>query len=47
MSRPTSRIENEWPNSRPIIDKIYVYVSGSGRAQVSAGDAVESFNLAN
>jgi predicted TIM-barrel fold metal-dependent hydrolase len=38
-------IENEWPNSRPIIDEIYANVPESEKAKIWAGNAVEFFKL--
>jgi predicted TIM-barrel fold metal-dependent hydrolase len=40
-------IENEWPNSRPIIDKIYADIPDDDRRRIWAGNAVEFFHLAN
>jgi uncharacterized protein len=39
-------IECEWPNSRPIIDKIYADVPAEERDRIWAGNAVEFFKLA-
>ena len=38
-------IENEWPNSRPIIDEIYANVPEAEKAKIWAGNAVEFFKL--
>jgi predicted TIM-barrel fold metal-dependent hydrolase len=38
-------IENEWPNSRPIIEEIYASVPESERAKIWAGNAIEFFKL--
>jgi predicted TIM-barrel fold metal-dependent hydrolase len=38
-------IECEWPNSRPIIDKIYADVPTEERDKIWAGNAVEFFKL--
>ena len=40
-------IENEGPNSRPIIDRIYADVPENDKRKIWAGNAVEFFNLAN
>jgi predicted TIM-barrel fold metal-dependent hydrolase len=40
-------IENEWPNSRPIIDKIYADIPEPDKRKIWAGNAVEFFSLAN
>lgn len=40
-------IENEWPNSRPIIDKIYADIPEDDKRRIWAGNAVEFFHLAN
>jgi predicted TIM-barrel fold metal-dependent hydrolase len=40
-------IENEWPNSRPIIDKIYADIPDEDRRRIWAGNAVEFFHLAS
>ena len=39
-------IENEWPNSRPIIDKIYADIPEEDKRKIWAGNAVEFFKLA-
>ena len=39
-------IENEWPNSRPIIDKIYAGIPDDDGRRIWAGNAVEFFHLA-
>jgi predicted TIM-barrel fold metal-dependent hydrolase len=39
-------IECEWPNSRPLIDKIYADVPTEERDKIWAGNAVEFFKLA-
>jgi predicted TIM-barrel fold metal-dependent hydrolase len=39
-------IECEWPNSRPVIDKIYADVPTEERDRIWAGNAVEFFKLA-
>jgi predicted TIM-barrel fold metal-dependent hydrolase len=38
-------IENEWPNSRPIIDEIYANVPEAEKAKIWAGNAVKFFRL--
>jgi predicted TIM-barrel fold metal-dependent hydrolase len=38
-------IENEWPNSRPVIDKIYADVPEDDKRKIWAGNAVEFFKL--
>jgi predicted TIM-barrel fold metal-dependent hydrolase len=38
-------IENEWPNSRPIIDEIYANVPEVEKAKIWAGNAVDFFKL--
>jgi predicted TIM-barrel fold metal-dependent hydrolase len=38
-------IENEWPNSRPIIDKIYADIPEEDKHKIWAGNAVEFFKL--
>ena len=38
-------IENEWPNSRPIIDKIYADIPEEDKRRIWAGNAVEFFKL--
>jgi len=38
-------IENEWPNSRPIIDEIYENVPADEKAKMWAGNAVKYFKL--
>jgi predicted TIM-barrel fold metal-dependent hydrolase len=38
-------IENEWPNSRPIIDEIYANVPEAEKAKIWAGNAVDFFRL--
>jgi predicted TIM-barrel fold metal-dependent hydrolase len=38
-------IENEWPNSRPIIDEIYADVPEVEKAKIWAGNAVKFFKL--
>ena len=38
-------IENEWPNSRPIIEEIYANVPEVEKAKIWAGNAVEFFKL--
>jgi len=40
-------IENEWPNSRPIIDKIYADIPEADKRKIWAGNAVEFFHLGN
>jgi predicted TIM-barrel fold metal-dependent hydrolase len=40
-------IENEWPNSRPIIDKIYADIPEEDKRKIWAGNAVEFFKLGN
>ena len=40
-------IENEGPNSRPIIDRIYADVPENDKRKIWAGNAVEFFKLAN
>ncbi len=40
-------IENEWPNSRPIIDKIYADIPEPDKRKIWAGNAVEFFHLGN
>ena len=40
-------IENEWPNSRPIIDKIYADIPEDDKRKIWAGNAVEFFKLGN
>src|SRR6516165_4833470 len=40
-------IENEWPNSRRVIDKIYADIPEPDKRKISAGNAVEFFKLAN
>jgi len=40
-------IENEWPNSRPVIDKIYADIPETDKRKIWAGNAVEFFHLAN
>ena len=38
-------IENEWPNSRPIIDEIYENVPADEKHKMWAGNAVKYFKL--
>jgi hypothetical protein len=38
-------IENEWPNSRPIIDAIYADISAPERDKIWAGNCVKYFKL--
>jgi uncharacterized protein len=38
-------IENEWPNSRPIIDEIYATVPAAEKHKIWAGNAVQFFRL--
>jgi predicted TIM-barrel fold metal-dependent hydrolase len=38
-------IENEWPNSRHIIETIYADVPDQDKAKIWAGNAVEFFKL--
>ena len=38
-------IENEWPNSRPIIDEIYASVPPAEKHKIWAGNAVNFFHL--
>jgi len=38
-------IENEWPNSRRVIDKIYADIPDDDRRRIWAGNAVEFFHL--
>src|SRR5580704_17016179 len=38
-------IENEWPNSRPIIDEIYANVPPAEKHQIWAGNAARFFHL--
>src|SRR5438874_1512051 len=38
-------IENEWPNSRPIIDEIYENVPADEKHKIWAGNAVKYFHL--
>jgi predicted TIM-barrel fold metal-dependent hydrolase len=38
-------IENEWPNSRPIIDDIYASIPTAERDKIWAGNAVNFFKL--
>jgi len=38
-------IENEWPNSRPIIDKIYADIPEEDKRKIWADNAVEFFKL--
>jgi predicted TIM-barrel fold metal-dependent hydrolase len=38
-------IENEWPNSRPIIDDIYKDIPAIERNKIWAGNAVKFFKL--
>jgi predicted TIM-barrel fold metal-dependent hydrolase len=40
-------IECEWPNSRPIIDKIYADIPEPDKRKIWAGNAVEFFHLGN
>jgi predicted TIM-barrel fold metal-dependent hydrolase len=40
-------IENEWPNSRRVIDKIYADIPEDDKRKIWAGNAVEFFRLAN
>ena len=40
-------IENEWPNSRRVIDKIYADIPEPDKRKIWAGNAVEFFKLAN
>src|SRR5207245_11344317 len=40
-------IENEWPNSRPIIDKIYADIPEADKRIVWAGNVVEVLKVAN
>ena len=40
-------IENEWPNSRRVIDKIYADGPEVDKRKIGAGNAVEFFKLAN
>ena len=40
-------IGNEWPNSRPIIDRIYADIPDDDRRRIWPGNAVEFFHLAN
>jgi predicted TIM-barrel fold metal-dependent hydrolase len=40
-------IENEWPNSRRVIDKIYPDIAEDDKRKIWAGNAVEFFHLAN
>jgi len=40
-------IENEWPNSRRVIDKIYADIPEDDKRKIWAGNAVEFFKLAN
>jgi predicted TIM-barrel fold metal-dependent hydrolase len=39
-------IENEWPNSRPIIDQIYAGIPEDEKHRIWAGNAVDYFKLA-
>ena len=47
LSGGESHIECEWPNSRPLIDKIYADIPEPDKRKIWAGNAVEFFNLAN
>ena len=38
-------IQNEWPNSRPLIDEIYENVPADEKAKTWAGNAVKYFKL--
>ena len=38
-------IENEWPNSRPIIDEIYADVPEDEKRKIWADNAVQYFKL--
>jgi hypothetical protein len=38
-------MENEWPNSRPIIDKIDADIPEVDKRKIWAGNAVEFFKL--
>ena len=38
-------IENEWPNSRPIIDDIYADIPAVERDKIWAGNCVKFFKL--
>jgi predicted TIM-barrel fold metal-dependent hydrolase len=40
-------IENEWPNSRPIIDEIYENVPADEKHKMWSGNAVKYFKLGN
>ena len=38
-------IENEWPNSRPMIDKIYANIPATEKRKIWADNCVEFFKL--
>jgi predicted TIM-barrel fold metal-dependent hydrolase len=40
-------IENEWPNLRRVIDKIYPDIPEDDKSKIWAGNAVEFFKLAH
>jgi hypothetical protein len=40
--RPTPHIENEWPNSRPISDRIYADIPEDDKRKTWAGNKARS-----
>jgi len=38
-------VENEWPNWRPVIDKIYADIREADKRNIWAGNCVEFFKL--